>query len=173
MFTVGYGDYGHIQYRTEQAIKGNKCIRRSIHLTVIYERTINSATDFLHLQIDTTFRSIGKGQFVYETICDRTISLQSSAGEQFTDDEARQCFVEGATRKWVKLEDRHFVEGYDCLAAVAATEKGTWQAWYTTALPHCPDGTTTTDGLSGLILMLRNSQADYQLRATTIDLNIG
>lgn len=172
IFTIGYGTGFESRGKAMLAQQQAKHYTPSL-LTVHYKRLNGTTEDILRLEIDTTYRAIGKGQFVYKTICDRTISLQSSTGEQFTDDEARLCFVEGATREWVKLEDSRSIDGYDCLAAVAAADNGTWQAWYTTALPYCPDGTTATDGLNGLILMLRHSQGRYRLQATTIDLNIG
>ena len=142
-------------------------------LTVHYERQNGTAEDILRLEVDTTYRPIGKNAFTYEMICDRKLALQSSGGENFTADEARLCFVEGTKREWIKLEGKRVINGYDCMTSVALDNGHSWQAWYTTQLPHCSENATIADGLNGLILMARDSKGEWSLKATDIDVKLG
>lgn len=172
MFTIGYGvgfqKRGKIMLAMEQAKQYT-----SSHLTVHYERKMHDKQDILRLEIDTTYRQIGKGAFTYEVICDRTIALHSSGEYAFPTNEARQCFVEGATRKWVKQNRHHSIEGYHCWTATTMDNNTSWLAWYTTELPHCAEGATISDGLKGLILHVEDSKGEYRLHATKIDVKIG
>ena len=169
-FTIGYGVGTERRAKTMLAAQQAK-LHTPSHLTIHYERQINGQEDILRLEIDTTYRSIGKGAFRYEVICDRTVSLYGSADEVFTADEAKRCFIYSSERRWNELHRHQSIEGYDCWAA--ATADNTWQAWYTTQLPHCLADATTTDGLKGLILQVESKARGYRLRALQIEERIG
>ena len=79
-FTIGYGVGTERRAKTMLAAQQAK-LHTPSHLTIHYERQINGQEDILRLEIDTTYRSIGKGAFRYELICDRTVSLYGSADE--------------------------------------------------------------------------------------------
>ena len=96
-FTIGYGVGTERRAKTMLAAQQAK-LHTPSHLTIHYERQINGQEDILRLEIDTTYRSIGKGAFRYEVICDRTVSLYGSADEVFTADEAKRCFIYGTER---------------------------------------------------------------------------
>lgn len=169
-FTIGYGVGTERRAKTMLTAQQAKHYTPS-HLTIHYERQFNGQEDILRLEIDTTYRSIGKGAFQYEVICDRAVSLYGSADEVFTADEAKRCFIYGSERGWHTLSGHKSIGGYDCWAAV--TTDNSWQAWYTTQLPHCLADATTTDGLRGLILQVESKAKGYKLRATQIDEKIG
>ena len=76
VFTLGYGCSSEIEYQTEKAIATHKHYADE-HLSVIYERRIDSKTDFVHLQVDTTYHEIGKGAYRYEVLCKREYNLRS------------------------------------------------------------------------------------------------
>ena len=171
-FTIGYGSGFKSRGRTMLAVEQARQYTPS-HLTIHYERRMHSKQDILRLEIDTTYRPIGKGAFTYEVICDRAIALHSTDEEMFSPSEAKQCFVEGANRKWLKQNGHTTIEGYDCWASTTSDESASWLAWYTTELPHCAKGTTTNDGLKGLILHVEDSEGKYTLHATKIDVKIG
>ena len=176
IFTIGYGtgfqSRGRAMLALQQAKQHSQSYTPSL-LTVHYERQNGTAEDILRLEIDTTYRPIGKNAFTYEMICDRKLALQSSSGESFTTDEARLCFVEGTKREWIKLEGKQVINGYDCMTAVALDNGRSWQAWYTTQLPHCSENATIADGLNGLIMMARDSKDEWSLKATNIDVKLG
>ena len=169
-FTIGYGIGTERRAKTMLVAQQAKHYTPS-HLIIHYERQMNGQEDILRLKIDTTYRSIGKGAFRYEVICDRTVSLYSSANEVFTADEAKRCFIYGSERSWYELSGYKSIKGYDCLAAI--TTDNAWQAWYTSQLPHCHADATTTDGLKGVILQVENKEKGYSLKATQIDEKIG
>ena len=171
-FTIGYGSGYKSRGRAMLAVEQAKQYTPS-HLTIHYERKMLDKQEILRLEIDTTYRKIGKGAFTYEVICDRFIALHSSGEEKFTTAEAKQCFIEGANRKWITQNGHHTIEGYDCWSSVASDEKTSWLAWYTTELPHCAEGATISDGLKGLILHVEDSKGEYKLHATKIDVKIG
>ena len=175
IFTVGYGvgfeSRGKAMIALQQAQMAQKYAPS--HLTIHYSRQMHDEEDILRLEIDTTYRAIGKGVFSYEMICDRKLALQSVSGERFTEDEAKLCFIEGTERKWTNTNRHKSISGYNCWAAAISDNGQQWQAWYTTELPHCSDGAKVTDGLKGLIMMLRSSDGDYTLLATAINENRG
>lgn len=175
MFTIGYGVGYQSRGRAMLALKQAKEAQKYApsHLTIHYEQQHKDKRDILRLEVDTIYRSIGKGAFSYEIICDRRLALQSASGERFSAEAAKLCFVEGASRQWTKINRHKSIHGYNCWESIAHDEKYTWQAWYTTELPHCADGATVTDGLNGIILMLQDGKGEYTLRATTIDVKIG
>ena len=167
-FTIGYG----IGFQRQGKMLQTEVIKQYTpsHLTVHYERKMCDKQDILRLEIDTTYRTIGKGSFVYEVICDRTISLYGSDGKPFTTAQAKRCFIEGANRKWTQLAQHNMIEGYNCWASVTNDDNTSWQAWYTTELPHCSKGATITDGLNGLILHVEETKGEYSLHAKKIDI---
>lgn len=175
IFTVGYGvgfeSRGKAMIALQQAQMAQKYAPS--HLTIHYSRQMRGVEDILRLEIDTTYRAIGKGVFSYEMICDRKLALQSVSGERFTADEAKLCFIEGTERKWTNTNRHKSIIGYNCWAAAISDNGQQWQAWYTTELPHCSDGAKVTDGLKGLIMILRSVDGDYTLRATAINENRG
>lgn len=175
IFTVGYGvgfeSRGRAMIALEQAQQAQKYA--PTHLTIDYLRQMRGEEDILRLEIDTTYRAIGKGAFSYEMICDRKFALQSASGEHFTADEAKRCFIEGAERRWTKIDRYKSINGYNCWAAATSDGGQQWQAWYTTELPHCSDGAKVTDGLRGLILAIRSGDGSYSLRVATIDTKRG
>lgn len=175
-FTIGYGigfqSRGRALLAMQQAKQHSQSYTPSL-LTVHYERHNGSTEDILRLEIDTTYRPIGKNAFTYEMICDRNLALQSSSGERFTTDKARLCFVEGTEREWIKLGNTKVINGYDCLASVATEDGRSWQAWYTTQLPHCATNARVSDGLQGLILWAKAADGEYSLKATNIEIKLG
>ena len=95
IFTVGYGFGYDAISRTEMAlVQAKQNGYKPSHLAVIYERTVEQRSDFLHLEIDTTYRAIGRHAFHYEMICDREITLRAFDGEYIDCSEiASNCFV--------------------------------------------------------------------------------
>ena len=135
-FTIGYGTGFSSRGRAMMTVQQAKHYTPSV-LTIQYERHNNDIKDLLCLEIDTTYRTIGRGSFCYETICDRKISLRTSSGEHFTAEQARNCFIEGGSRRWVKQHDTKTILGYGCGLSLAVDNGLKWQAWYTGQLPHC------------------------------------
>lgn len=168
-FTIGYGTGFSRRGRAMMAMHQAKHYTPSL-LTVEYERRYNDVKDMLRLEIDTTYRAIGRGSFCYKTICDRKITLQTSSGEYFTAAQARNCFIEGGSRHWVAQHNTTTIQGYDCGSSLAVENGHTWQAWHTSQLPHCCANATTCDGLRGLILAAQSKNGRWSLRATAIDL---
>lgn len=171
-FTIGYGSGFKLRGRAMEAVQEAKQYNPSV-LIVHYERHSTNLNDMLRLEIDSTYRTIGRGSFCYETICDRKITLQTSSGENFTAEQVRNCFIEGGSRHWIAQHDIKVIQGYDCYSSLAVESGQTWQAWYTTQLPHCCANTSIHDGLRGLILAARSSNGEWSLRATAVDLKIG
>ena len=66
-FTIGYGVGTERRAKTMLAAQQAK-LHTPSHLTIHYERQINGQQDILRLELDTTYRSIGKGAFRYETV---------------------------------------------------------------------------------------------------------
>ena len=172
IFTIGYGVGFQNRGKAMLAVKQAKQYTPS-HLTIHYERKMLDKQEILRLEIDTTYRKIGKGAFTYEVICDRFIALHGSGKETFSTNEAKQCFIEGANRKWIKQNGHQAIEGYNCWASAASDKKASWLAYYTTELPYCAEGATISDGLKGLILHVEDSKGEYRLHATKIDVKIG
>lgn len=170
--TIGYGSGFSLRSRAMMAAQQAKRYTPS-QLIVEYERHNNDVKDMLRLEIDTTYRAIGRGSFCYETICDRKITLQASSGEHFTAEQARNCFIEGGSHRWTRQHGKREIKGYDCGSSLAVEDGLLWQAWHTSQLPHCCADATTHDGLQGLILAAQSGDGRWSLRATTIDLKIG
>ena len=172
MFTVGYGIGFQSRGRAMMALLQAKAYTPS-HLTISYERENYGVKDILRLEIDTTYRQIGKGGFCYEMVCDRVLKLQSSTGERFTSAEARNCFMLGGTRSWVAQHKSMKIKGYDCSSSIALDNGRMWQAWHTTQLPHCCENAAIYDGLHGLILVATSNDNKYRIEARTIELRLG
>ena len=174
-FTIGYGtgflSRGRALLALQQAKQHSQSYAPSL-LTVHYERRNGSAEEILQLEIDTTYRPIGKNAFTYEMICDRKLALHTSGGEHFTEEQAHLCFVEGTKREWIKLDKAKVISGYDCIASVSAENGHNWQAWYTTQLPHCAADARVSDGLEGLILWAKDAEGEYSLKATNIEVKL-
>ena len=49
-------------------------------LDVIYERNNHGESDFLHLQVDTTYIAHGKGAFAAKSACKRTLAMRRFDG---------------------------------------------------------------------------------------------
>lgn len=161
---IGYG-YGHIALNTQSYTT----LPSSSHLSVLYERTHCNHTDFLKLEIDTTYRAIGKGKFVYEVICDRDITLKDNIlSHNILTNNAAECFIIGGSRKWYCNEARRDILQHECLYASSLDGSSVWESWYSDALPHISPNTRATDGYKGLILELRNIEMQYSLKAVNI-----
>ena len=120
-------------------------------LDVIYERNNHGESDFLHLQVDTTYIAHGKGASYHP------------AGIRPED-----IFVTDGTALavWHDTGDTRRIMGYDCRCAEASFNGRTWQVWYTDRLPYHVEGINTTDGLEGLILEVCDlSDGSYSLKA--------
>ncbi len=171
-FTIGYGSGFKSRGEAMLALQNARRYTPS-HLAITYERTIGENQDFMRLEIDTTYRHISKRTFTYEVVCDREIRLYGANNESFSAEEASRCFVEGCGRKWLQQGSDRRISGYDCLLATMSLDDVSWQAWYTTSLPHCSAGAIVKDSKQGLILELSNTKGDYTLRAADISLIIG
>ena len=103
VFTLGYGCSSEIEYQTDKAVANHKHYADE-HLSVIYERKIGSHTDFVHLQVDTTYHEIGKGAYRYEVLCKREYNLRSFDNE-YNDmqDVVVACFISG--KEWEQEND--------------------------------------------------------------------
>ena len=171
-FTIGYGCGFKSRGEAMMALQSARVYTPS-RLAVVYERTMGENQDFMRLEIDTTYRHISKRAFTYEVVCDREIRLYGGNNESFSTEEASRCFVNGGGRRWLQQDPTRRIAGYECLSATMSLEDESWQAWYTTSLPHCPAGAIVKDGKQGLILELSNAKGDYALRAADISLIIG
>ena len=172
-FSTGYGCSDEIIYRSHQPLR-EKPTPKAEQLTVIYERTVGSHSDMLHLHIDTTYHQIGKGAYKHELRAKREYSLRSFDGTyDDMSDVATLCFVEGA-RKWQRSTmQTHTVAGYKCQRATTTIDGVRYEAWYNDALPHLHQGAEISDGFRGLILEAQCEDASYTLRATYLEQRIG
>jgi hypothetical protein len=144
------------------------------HLSVIYERKIDECSDFLHLQVDTTYRQIGKGAFRYELLCDRSFSLRSFDGEYHNiSNVVEACFVDVEDKDWNNTGARRRITGYDCQRATALIDNKAYEAWYTEALPHRHPKSKVSDTYRGLVLEMRNAEGSYSLQVKYIGQQIG
>ena len=103
IFTIGYGFGYDAISRTERAVEQAKQSGyQPSHLAVIYERRVKQRNDFLHLEVDTTYRAIGRHAFQYKMICDREMTLRAYDGAYIDcSDMAASCFVfADNNRKW-------------------------------------------------------------------------
>lgn len=174
VFTLGYGCTNEINYTAEQQAKEQRAYADE-HLAVIYERTMDNNTDFLHLQIDTTYREIGKGAYKHEILCKRSYSLRSFDGEyeDMNDDAAAACFISGKEWQEANGVNHGTIMGYDCYRATTEINGRAYEAWYTTSLPHLRHGSRAVDDNCGLILEAYDNDGSYSLRVRYIGEQIG
>lgn len=164
---MGYGE-GHVAMRTGATYRAQNAPAPT-HLAVIYERQRCGKTDFLHLEVDTTYHTRGKNGYCYEIVCDNNVSVRSFDREytalKACDD---VCFIEGGAREWLPISGDKQILEYACNHALTADDDDSWEAWYCDALPHRPDIANLKCRQSGLILAACNSDKSYTLRATHI-----
>ena len=171
VFTLGYGYSSEIEYQTDKVIATNKHYADE-HLSVIYERKIGSKTDFVHLQVDTTYHEIGKGAYRYEVLCKREYNLRSfDNGYDDMQDVVAACFISG--KEWEQDDARRKIIDYSCQRATAKICNQLYEAWYTDALPHRHPDSREIDDKRGLILEARDAEGSYELRAKYIREQIG
>lgn len=171
VFTLGYGCSSEIEYQTNKVIATNKHYADE-HLSVIYERKIGSQTDFVHLQVDTTYHEIGKGGYRYEVLCKREYNLRSfDNGYDDMQDVVAACFISG--KEWEQDNVRRKIIDYSCQRATAKIGNQLYEAWYTDALPYRHPDSREIDDKQGLILEARDAEGSYELRAKYIREQIG
>lgn len=172
-YRTGYG-IGHMAVNA-----GSSTVQEAIAhstLDVIYERTENGRSDFLHLQVDTAYNARGKGSFRMRPTCSRTMAIRSFDGKyRPTGIAPTGCFVENGsgTPQWRDTGTTRRIMGYDCRCAEASFNGRTWQVWYTDRLPYCADGITPADGSRGLILEACAANDSYSLKVRYIAQKIG
>ena len=173
VFNIGYGSYNDIEYAADKIVKSHESYADE-HLSVIYERKIDECSDFLHLQVDTTYRQIGKGAFRYELLCDRSFSLRSFDGEYHNiSNVVEACFVDMDDRDWNNTGSRRRIMDYDCQRVTALIDNKAYEAWYTEALPHRHPKSKVSDTYRGLVLEMRNAEGSYSLQVKYIGQQIG
>lgn len=164
--SIGYGE-GHTAIYSEA--KSLENIPSATQLSVVYDRTYLGKTDFLHLKVDTTYHTRGKNGYCYEITCNHEVSLSLFDGEyspiKTTTD---ACFVEGSSRDWMLIGGKKTILEYACNHALMATDDTTWEAWYSSTLPHTHDIARLNDRCKGLILAACNSDKSYMLKARYI-----
>lgn len=171
VFTLRYGCSSEIEYQTEKVIATHKHYADE-HLSVIYERRIDSQTDFVHLQVDTTYHETGKGAYRYEVLCKREYNLRSfDNGYDDMQDVVTACFISG--KEWEQDNVRRKIIDYSCQRATAKIGNRLYKAWYTDALPHRHPDSREIDDKQGLILEARDAEGSYELRAKYIREQIG
>ena len=171
--TVGYGAADEIIYQSQQSSLAS-ALPADQHLTVIYEREIANFSDLLHLKIDTTYHTIGKGAYHHELICHNRYSLRAFNGEYHSmDDAVAACFVTD-DRDWQMLgTQKRNIAGYECHSAKTTIGNTPYHVWYTEALPYLHAGARSADGLERLILEAGDKDGGYRLRAKYIEQQIG
>ena len=173
VFNIGYGSYNEIEYAAYKIVKSHESYADE-HLSVIYERKIDECSDFLHLQVDTTYRQIGKGAFRYELLCDRSFSLRSFDGEYHNiSNVVEACFVNVEDKDWNNTGARRRITDYDCQCATTLIDNKAYEAWYTEALPHRHPKSKVSDTYRGLVLEMRNAEGSYSLQVKYIGQQIG
>ncbi len=176
IFTIGYGFGYDVISRAEIAIEqATKDGYQPSHLAVIYERNVGQRNDFLHLEIDTTYRAIGRNAFRYEMICDHEVSLRAFDGE-YTDcsEIAANCFIfADNSRQWQISQERKLIIDQQCKLATINIDGQEYRAWYTTALPHCAKNARPNKIMRGLILEASNAVGSYTLKAKHIAQHLG
>ena len=173
VFNIGYGSYNEIEYATAQTFANQESYDDE-HLSVIYERKIDENSDFLHLQVDTTYRPIGKGAYKHEILCDRSFSLRSFDGEYHNiSNVVAACFVEVNDKDWNDTGARRRIMEYNCQRATALVNDKPYEAWYTEALPHRHPKSKVRDAYRGLVLEMRDAEGSYSLIAKYIGQQIG
>ena len=172
---TGYGD-GHLALKKQSEIAQKAKSYKDSQVDVIYERTMGGKQDWLHLEIDTTYHKVGKGNFTYKILCNREFTLRAY-DSQYEDwgNAYKHCFIEGEGEKEWNLASKEPIKllGYEALGATMTTQDNGWRVWYTEELPHIEDGATSKDSYKGLILEAIDSRGEYHLKAKYIKLNIG
>ena len=174
-FSAGHG-VGHLALR-EQAMLTEAGMQYSdSHVDVIYERTFGHEQDWLHLEIDTTYHKVGKGNFTYKTLCNRRFSLRAY-GEEYESwgNGYKHCFIEGQSEhKWSTLPHSPTkLLGYEVQKASSSDGTSDWEVWYTEQLPEIHIGSQCQDDYKGLILYLSDLSRGYTLEAKHIDIHMG
>lgn len=171
---AGYG-VGHASISQQEYIAQQAKQYLPSQLDVIYERLSDNKQDFLHLKIDTTYHKIGKGSYTREVLCHREFLLREFDGS-YNDcsDAVAHCFVEGdKAREWRSGEATKSIVGNNCYRVVTTFADKSWEAWYTTSLPHLAEGAKAKDLFEGLILEVRDAEGEYELKAKYITQYIG
>lgn len=176
IFTIGYGFGYDAISRTERAVEQAKQSGyQPSHLAVIYERRVEQRNDFLHLEIDTTYHSIGRHAFQYKTICDREITLRAYDGAYIDcSDMAAACFVfADNNRKWQLAGEQKQIIDQKCKSATTNIDGEEYKAYYTLALPHCAVEAQPSQLYEGLILEAYDADGSYSLKAIHIAQHLG
>ena len=176
IFTIGYGFGYDAISRTDRAVEQAKqSDYQSSHVAVIYERRVEQRNDFLHLEIDTTYHSIGRHAFQYKMICDREITLRAYDGAYIDcSDMAASCFVfADNNRKWQPAGEQKQIIDQKCKSATTSIDGEEYKAYYTLALPHCAVGAQTSQLYEGLILEAYDADGSYSLKAIHIAQHLG
>ena len=172
---TGYGD-GHLALKKQSEIAQKAKSYNDSQVDVIYERTMGGKQDWLHLEVDTTYHKVGKGNFTYKTLCNREFTLRAY-DSQYEDwgNAYKHCFIESEGEKEWNLAPKEPIKllGYEVLGATMTSQDNGWRVWYTEELPHIEDGATSKDSYKGLILEAMDSRGEYHLKAKYIKLNIG
>ena len=173
VFNIGYGSYNEIEYTTAQTFANHESYADE-HLSVIYERKIDECSDFLHLQVDTTYRQIGKGAYKHEILCKRSYTLRSFDGKyEDMSDAVAECFISGKEWQEANGTNHGTIMGYDCYRATTTIDGRAFEAWYTTSLPHLRHGSRAVDNNCGLILEAHDAEGGYTLGVRYIGEQIG
>ena len=176
IFTIGYGFGYDTISRTERAVEQAKQSGyQPSHVAVIYERTVEQRNDFLHLEIDTTYHSIGRHAFQYKMICDREITLRAYDGAYIDcSDMAASCFVfADNNRKWQLAGEQKQIIDQKCKSATTSIDGEEYKAYYTLTLPHCAVGAQPSQLYEGLILEAYDTDGSYSLKAIHIAQHLG
>lgn len=176
IFTIGYGFGYDAISRTDRAVEQAKQSGyQPSHLAVIYERKVEQRNDFLHLEIDTTYRAIGRHAFQYKMICDREITLRAYDGAYIDcSDMAASCFVfADNNRKWQLAGEQKQIIDQKCKSATTNIDGEEYKAYYTLALPHCAVEAQPSQLYEGLILEAYDADGSYSLKAIHIAQHLG
>ena len=176
IFTIGYGFGYDAISRTEIAVKQAKQGNyQPSHIAVIYERKVEQRNDFLHLEIHTTYRAIGRHAFQYKMICDRELTLRAYDGTYIDcSDMAASCFVfADNNRKWQLAGEQKQIIDQKCKSATTDIDGEEYKAYYTMALPHCAVGAQASQLYEGLILDAYDTYGSYALKAIHIAQQLG
>lgn len=176
IFTIGYGFGYDAISRTERAVEQAKqSDYQPSHVAVIYERRVEQRNDFLHLEIDTAYRAIGRHAFQYKMICDREITLRAYDGAYIDcSDMAASCFVfADNNRKWQLAGEQKQIIDQKCKSATTSIDGEEYKAYYTLALPHCAVEAQPSQLYEGLILEAYDADGSYSLKAIHIAQHLG
>lgn len=176
IFTIGYGFGYDAISRTERAVEQAKQSGyQPSHLAVIYERRVEQRNDFLHLEVDTTYRAIGRHAFQYKMICDREMTLRAYDGAYIDcSDMAASCFVfADNNRKWQLAGEQKQIIDQKCKSATTSIDGEEYKAYYTLALPHCAVEAQPSQLYEGLILEAYDTDGSYSLKAIHIAQHLG